>query len=232
MLSSAIVVKIRSYTRKIGLNKFIGRLIYGSRYEDNFGPVFIACIKPGDTVWDVGANVGLYTAMFLEAAGSDGRVVAFEPTPDCFARLQDQFSDCQQVSLKNIALGSRDGLAAMVLDDDPFGVTHHLVENSVSSPNLLEIEVCTAASVVDGSSELFPNAIKIDVEGHEGSVVDGLSSLLVDPRLHSVGIEVHFGILEARGESWRPQQMEKLFRSNGFTVRWTDPSHMLATRFI
>lgn len=60
-----------------------------------------------------------------------------------------------------------------------------------------------------------------------------MSALQVIPaakRLHSIGIEVHFGVLEERGESAQAKQMEQTLAHNGFTVRWTDRSHLLATR--
>ena len=84
--------------------------------------------------------------------------------------------------------------------------------------------------MVASEPELFPNVIKIDVEGHEGAVMDGMYSLLPDRRLRCIGIEVHFGLLDERGESAKPKQMEHTLLQHGFRVRWTDPSHLLAVR--
>ncbi len=232
MLSSRFVVKIRSMTRKLGLNKLIGSLLIGNRYEDKFGPAFEACIRAGDTVWDVGANVGLYTAVFLEATGQTGRVVAFEPTAACFAQLRGRFSDIDpvRVTLMNIALGDSDGTTSMVVDPDPLAATHQIVSKHTTGARFMTVNVRTASSLVQEAPGLFPNSVKIDVEGHEGAVLDGFGTLLADRRLHSIGIEVHFGLLDARGESARPRQMERILSRNGFAVRWTDPSHLLATR--
>ena len=208
MLSSPVVVKIRSMTRKIGLNKLIGQMLIGSRYEDKFGPAFKACIRTGDTVWDVGANLGFYTAAFLDATGKTGRVVAFEPTAACFDELRGRFTNPARVALKNMALGDADGTISMAVDADPLAATHHIVSGNSSAAGLVAITVRAASSLIKESPDLFPNAVKIDVEGHEGAVLDGFGALLADKRLHSIGIEVHFG----------------------FNVHWTDPSHLLATR--
>jgi hypothetical protein len=54
--------------------------------------------------------------------------------------------------------------------------------------------------------------------------------LLDDPRLRCIGIEVHFGVLDERGESARPKQIEQSLLQHGFRVRWTDPSHLIALR--
>lgn len=230
MLSSPLIVKVRSMTRKIGLNKLIGSLLIGSRYEDKFGPAFKACIRTGDTVWDVGANVGLYTAVFLQETGQGGHVVAFEPTAACFDQLRGRFTDPARVTLKNMALGDADGTISMAVDADPLAATHHIVSGNTAGAGFVAVNVRAAGSLVKEAPDLFPNAVKIDVEGHEGAVLDGFEPLLADKRLHTIGIEVHFGLLDARGESARPRQMEQTLARNGFTVHWTDPSHLLATR--
>ena len=38
-----------------------------------------ACIRPGDCVWDVGANVGLYSELFAATVGPAGKVVSLSP---------------------------------------------------------------------------------------------------------------------------------------------------------
>jgi FkbM family methyltransferase len=230
MLSSKFLVKIRSITRKIGLNRLIGSLLIGSRYEERFGPAFKACIRTGDTVWDVGANVGLYTSVFVDTTGQSGRVVAFEPSIACFDELRRRFFDSAHVTLKNMALGDADGTIAMAVDADPLAATHHIVFGNTSGARFVTVEIRAASSWVKEAPDLFPNAVKIDVEGHECAVLDGFGPLLADKRLHSIGIEVHFGLLDARGESAGPRQMEQTLERNGFAVRWTDPSHLLATR--
>ena len=92
------------------------------------------------------------------------------------------------------------------------------------------VQMQAAASIVHAEPNLFPNVVKIDVEGHEGAVLDGFVALLPDRRLRCIGIEMHFGILAARGENDRPKRIEQLLIRNGFKLRWTDPSHLLATR--
>ena len=118
----------------------------------------------------------------------------------------------------------------MAVDADPLAATHHIVSGNTSGVGFVAVDVRAASSLVKEASDLFPNAVKIDVEGHEGAVLDGFGPLLADKRLHSIGIEVHFGLLDARGESARPRQMEQTLARNGFNVHWTDPSHLLATR--
>ena len=76
----------------------------------------------------------------------------------------------------------------------------------------------------------MPNAIKIDVEGFELEVLQGMGPYLAEPTLRMIGVEVHFGILKERGIAYAPQRIEQLLVHNGYRVRWPDNSHLLAVR--
>lgn len=53
---------------------------------------------------------------------------------------------------------------------------------------------------------------------------------LANPALRAFGIEVHFGILQDRGDGDVPSKLESLLRRKGFIVRWPDVSHIPALR--
>lgn len=229
MLTSPWVLRLRGITRQLGLNRWIAVALSGG-YEDRFGPALRAEVRPRETVWDIGANLGLYTQEFAAAVGPDGKVVAFEPTPDCFASLQERFAGASRVRLMNLAVGASDGALRMSLEENPLAPTHRIVADDDRHGRTVTVPVRSAASIVVEEPGLFPNLIKVDVEGHEGAVLDGMQPLLSDNRLRCVGIEVHFGLLDARDEGHRPKQMEQVLAQHGFQVRWTDPSHLLALR--
>lgn len=232
MISSPFTIKVRNLTRKIGLNKLISNILTSREYEDRFGNAIINQIQPGDVVWDIGANLGIYTQIFLDSTSNLGSVVAFEPVPPCFKELQQKFSDVSNVYLKNIGVGSQDEVSFMRIEQDPLAATHNIIDTEKSSEldNLTKVEIRSPDSLIASEPELIPNIIKIDVEGFEGQVIDGMESLLKNPQLRCIGIEVHFGLLNDRGEANRPQQIEKVLKENNFTVGWTDSSHILATR--
>ncbi|MBE7466499.1 MAG: FkbM family methyltransferase [Planctomycetes bacterium] len=56
-------------------------------YEPALARAMLAAIKPGDTVWDIGANMGYYALTFAKLAPL-ANVWAFEPLPVTFGRLQ------------------------------------------------------------------------------------------------------------------------------------------------
>ena len=232
MHSSPTLIRIRNFTRKLGLNGLIGRVLSGNGYEDKFGSAIFAQVRSGDCVWDVGANVGLYTTQFSARLCGNGKVIAFEPVPACFEELQERTKNISNISSVNVAMGAEDGEVTMMLDDEDLAATHQVVSNGPKFKNSRHcvVSVRSAASLVNDNQDRFPNVIKIDVEGYEGAVFDGLETLLTDTRLRCIGIEVHFGLLEVRGERKRPQLFEKTLIKNGYNVRWTDSSHLIAIR--
>jgi FkbM family methyltransferase len=230
ILTSPLATGARRLTRYVGLNRLVSRLMRDRGYEERFGPELLKRVSAGDCVWDVGANVGFYTARFAEKA-KKGAVVAFEPVGSCHQELVRRCGDWSQVIPVKVALGAEDGTALMEAGDDPLSTTNYLrpgVEGA--SAGCLTVEVRSAESFVTEHPELFPNVIKVDVEGYEGAVLDGMRGLLYDRRLHCVGFEVHFGILQERGESRRPREIHQAMEEQGFRVQWTDISHIIGFR--
>lgn len=77
---------------------------------------------------------------------------------------------------------------------------------------------------------ICPNVIKIDVEGFEVEVVQGLSQTLSDRRLRAVFIEVHFLEISKRGLRDGVGRLKTSLENAGLSVRWLDPSHIVARR--
>lgn len=231
ILTSPIMMRTRSIMRKLGLTKLITRLVPARKYEDKFGPSLISEIKRGDVVWDVGANVGLYTGLFLEAIGDQGKVVALEPVQACYEVVRKKFKNSTQIIVKNIAIGDIDGFVTMKIEDNPLAATHRIAnDEGMADHRCVKVPVARIDTLVVSDHLPFPNVVKIDVEGHEGAVLDGMKPLLSDARLRCIGIEVHFKLLAERGEENRPRQIGRLLKSNGFDTHWVDPSHLIAKR--
>ncbi|NEO21448.1 hypothetical protein [Moorena sp. SIO4A5] len=84
LIQSPFAIKIRSNLRKSPFGRTIIQTIAGSinkEYDAHFNKELLESIKSGDTVWDIGANIGFYTRKFLDIVGTEGHVVAVEPAP-------------------------------------------------------------------------------------------------------------------------------------------------------
>jgi len=224
-----LTIKARSMARSIGLTRLYYRFVPRGGYEEKFQNAIMAELQPGDLLWDIGANVGLYTRIFAEKAGGTGRVYAFEPVPTLYAELCRRTSEFPWVQNEQIALSDFDGSSRMLKGKtDRLG---HLETYSGEADGAVsfDVRVMRADSYVE-SSKATPNLVKIDVEGFEEEVLAGMTRLLAAPELRAVFLEVHFAILESRGRSEAPIRIEKLLRSNGLIPRWVDSSHIVAKR--
>jgi FkbM family methyltransferase len=222
-----IVTQIRTAARKVGLTVFLARILSSHGYETAFEQDLFTEIREGDVIWDVGANVGLYTNKFAHAVGVSGTVFAFEPLPTIAQQLRENVSDIRNVSVNAVALGASCGIMRMQAGVDSLGATSRIVEGPAAA---IQIEMLTGDAAVHEGLAACPNVVKIDTEGFELDVLKGMGELLRNPGLRAIYIEVHFGLLAERGIPNAPAHIEKLLAAQGFRTRWVDPSHLAATR--
>jgi FkbM family methyltransferase len=137
-------------------------------------------IQPGDVVLDLGANIGFYTTLFAELVGEEGAVHAFEPDAQNFLRLQLRTNGLCQVLLAQKAVSDRQGVATLYRSRA--NRSHSLCKPVWDSTLCSSVEVTTVdANLADRLSVDF---VKVDVEGHEGKVLDGMTDTLKNsPRL-------------------------------------------------
>lgn len=229
-----VMLAVRRALRATGLASPLGRLFAGSGgYERHFNAKLTASIRRGDRVWDVGANVGHYTAIFAELCGETGRIYAFEPSPENHAKLRQATADLGNVTAFQLGLSDRRGSASFEQGADDLGATSHVLTGTAEgggSVAAIDVEVMTGDALVSEHKAEPPNVVKIDVEGHELEVLRGLATQLAGPDIRDVFIEVHFSLLEAQGRPGVPDEIVQVLSAAGFVVDWVDPSHLHALR--
>ena len=235
LLTHPITRRTRSVARQFGLTKLVSRALQPADYEVRFSKTLLSALQPGDVVWDVGANLGHYTALFADIVGDAGRVVAFEPTADTFARLSAALAGRSNITLLNEGLSDADGIAEIIVGDDAIAATSRVASTEANTApadaeRREKIALTRAATVIAEERAPKPNVIKVDVEGHEWKVIAGLDAHLRDTDLRRVLIEVHFGILDSDGRAHEVDQIDTALRNAGFDISWTDASHVDAKR--
>lgn len=225
--TNGLVLMMRNAARVVGLNKWVASWLLGGGYETKYDQQFSTRIRPGDCVWDVGANIGYYTRLFAERVGQEGKVFAFEPSPVNFSRLVQQCAALNNITLLQCGLGKSDGQLHFEQGEDELGATSRVTGNNSYG---MVVEIRAADSLLAEGIATVPNVIKMDVEGFEWEVIEGMTTLLKQPCLRTIGIEVHFGILKERGMGHVPQEIEQLLCNSGFSLTWPDSSHVIAAR--
>jgi len=229
--TNGVVVALRNLGRKTGANRLLVAARGSAEYEDRFQKAMLSEIRSGDCVWDVGANLGLYTVKFSEIVGAKGAVVAFEPSPTNFDRLKRAAGSLPNVALVPIAMGDHEGTVEFTQGRDRDGTTSRVVTDPTDrTGGSINVEVSRGDHCLTFQSVKPPDVIKIDTEGFELEVIRGLSQTLCRPNLRALFVEVHFGQLKDRGLAWAPAKIEVLLENTGFRCTWADASHIMARR--
>jgi FkbM family methyltransferase len=224
----------RSMARRVGLTRLLHQLQVKRQGEAGYEPKVMAflqaAVHEGDTVWDVGANVGQFARLFSDLVGPQGHVVAFEPVPSCFEALRARTDACDNVKILNVGLGEVEARLPMHLGDDPEGTIHTFLPTRDDTPRTVELTVYPGDALRQARDLPVPSVLKIDVEGFEPEVLRGLDATLRDPACRTVLCEVHFALLESRGQKHAPGEIRNYLRERGFSLRWITPSHLGAQR--
>lgn len=224
-----ILIKARTVARKTGLITLLKSVLPDGDYEERFHSALMDGIQSGDTVWDIGANVGFYTEKFAEIVGTEGCVVAFEPAPGAAAKVVEIAERYPIVRLVQAAVSESSGTAYFDVSSGGDSVTNHLSgEAGEGSEDSVAVDVVSGDNYAKENG--VPNVIKIDVEGFEIEAIRGMQEMLKNTKLRAVYCEVHFGVLESRGMADAPVEIEKRLRTAGFSVKWVDASHIAATK--
>jgi len=193
---------------------------------------WIGAFAEGETLVDVGANVGMYT--IWAAATRKARVVAFEPEAQNYALLNRniQLNDvASRVTAYCVGLSDRAGLSALHMADMSVGGSNHALgealdfEHKPMRTNFVQGSIAaTLDQLVSSGAVPVPNHVKIDVDGFEPRVIAGARETLKDARVKSLLVEINRNLddhvaavsnLQAMGFALDPAQVARAERKSG-----------------
>ena len=99
----------------LNLSDYIQRNISWGQYEALETKIISGNLHPGGIFVDVGANIGYYTALAASLVGATGRVLAFEPDPECFQALVSTFSTEPNIRCMQMAVSDSVGTLKLSL---------------------------------------------------------------------------------------------------------------------
>lgn len=146
-------------------------------------------VSPGDTIVDVGANIGYYTLQLARLVGNDGRVFAFEPDPRNFDFLQRnvwQNGYGRQVTLVQAAVTARAEQVRLHLNPDNHG--DHRIYPAESDRQSIAVDAVSLDEWFRGHGGRIA-LVKIDVQGAEGAVFEGMRGLVAAGRIGRIVTE-------------------------------------------
>ena len=170
---------------------------------------FLPRLSPEDVLWDVGANVGLYSCF----AGNLGvEVISFEPDNLTRSSLEDNIH-LNDINATVLPYG---------LDDKSREIQRELNMQRENKPTT--VETYSGDQILDSKDIDIqsPTVIKIDIEGMEFSALRGLEKALEEVRL--MFVEIHPEYLLERGES--AEDIRQWIYERGFKIdSINDESH-------
>lgn len=152
---------------------------------------WIAGIPEGGVLFDVGANIGIYT--LWAGVTRRARVYAFEPEAGNYATLNLNLrANGLAASCRAFCVGIADrvGFDDLLIAHPEVGSSNHQVRRAEPGRNVQGIPTTTLDHLVYESGMPCPSHLKIDVDGNEPEIIAGAGRLLADDRLRSVLIEL------------------------------------------
>ncbi|HIJ53672.1 MAG TPA: FkbM family methyltransferase [Planctomycetes bacterium] len=145
----------------------------GDWFEHDDLSLFRTLIRPGDKVLDLGANVGVYAISAVLRTGSQGRVVAVEPTGETFELLNKSASAFKHMTAVRAAVSDKSGTGSLLPGRTPEDNKLAAGQEQGEKVDVFSVDDLAARTGVD----CF-DIIKMDVEGHEQQTLAGAQKII------------------------------------------------------
>jgi len=197
------------------------------RYEPATTRLFQETLQPGMVVIDIGAHVGYYTLLAAKLVGPTGKIYAFEPEPGNNETLNKniELNKYSNIEAIRMAMSDKEGNATMYLTSLDSG-RHSLFQHDLPKRGNTVVETTTLDRFWESTEWPRIDLIKIDVEGSEVAVLDGMTRMLEGlPRLKII-IEFNPALLLSAGVA--PNSFLDKVRSLGFQMSAIEDSICLS----
>jgi FkbM family methyltransferase len=188
----------------------------------------------GKTVYDVGAFEGIVTLFLAKRTGEEGRVIAFEPHPDSYQRILQnvQMNGFANVTVRNIGIGrSRGELSLAATPDGPGRATadegiKHEHASSRAAVEVISVPVNSLDEEIRDTSLPEPDFVKIDVEGLELDVLEGMRETIARSK-PSLFVEIHGSDLAAKRAN--ASRVVQLLSDYGYSIHHVESDQPVDT---
>lgn len=188
------------FKMNVDLAEWIGQHIYMTgNYEPETTSLICSLIRKGDTIVDVGANIGFITLAASRKVGPSGKVLAFEPISSTCASLRNNLliNNAANVVVHEMALSNANGM--VTIHEGPIRNKGSSSIRPIRNASGHRTVPMAAFDTLDVSREPV-RLVKIDVEGAEQLVVEGMMEFLRRNRPHII-VEVSRDFLREFGHS-------------------------------
>jgi FkbM family methyltransferase len=177
----------------------------------------------GGDILDIGANIGYTASLFAHAADVDATVYAFEPEPFNFSLLKTAISRRRlerKVVAMHSAVGQSNGTIQLWINDHHHGdhrIATDLLRSNVATAQYVTVPITSIDTFLAGRISARPvSFIKIDVQGYELAVCQGMAATVAREPRCAVAIEYMPEAMTALG--YDPHALLDWFSEGGFEM--------------
>ncbi|MEM8558298.1 MAG: FkbM family methyltransferase [Bacteroidota bacterium] len=209
---------------QVPLSDFVGRAVY---YFGDLDPkvtwVLRRLLRPGDTVLDIGANLGLVSHYAAGLVGPRGQVHAFEPQPRLVALMEASMRANRLGNLRihHLGLGEEAGDLDLFIPSHNYGAASFVVEAGATGERV-RVPVVNASAYFERVGIGTVRLVKMDVEGFEPTVLRGAAAFFDRVGPHAVLLE-----LNRAGHHGGNDEAVQILQGQGY-VFYNLPRHALS----
>lgn len=181
-------------------------------------------LRPGQVVVDVGANIGLFSLVFARAVGPQGCVYAFEPDPLNYGILAKNIERNGYQNVVQVSKAASNLSGTALLYRSKQSNSRHRLHAFGGGADSVNIEVCRLDEFFENESRPIA-LVKIDVEGAECAVLEGMERLFRKNPEIRLFVEFAPYLLQDAGSS--ASQLWDLLLASGFVIYQVDDTEQV-----
>ena len=170
------------------------------QYEEATTRLLKELLSPGMFFMDIGAHVGYFSLLAAREVGARGKVVSFEPDPSNFSLLvkNAELNGYGELAAFNVAISNRAGEVTLFLSGLDNG-RHSTYRQDLPLRGNIPVQATTVDTFLEQQGWPEVDLVKIDVEGAEGDVLDGMSHFLKQRHAFGLIVELNPPLLVSAG---------------------------------
>jgi len=228
--SGVAIAELRNGAKAIVIvDDYVGRALYlWGEHDPRINAVVDAVLQPGDTMLDIGANLGAVGLFAAPKVGPTGRVHMFEPQPLLaqYLRTSVLMNGFSQAEVHECALSDRDADGEMeVVASANLGMTHIAREGDEAKGKRIHVQMEDTNRCLRSLGCGRVALIKLDVEGHEPVILGSMRDWLRETEPGVILFECHLN-----GGTFWEQEPVRILSGVGYEFLAYDLTRIWRTR--
>ena len=183
-LSGGLGVGLRMWKADIPFDHAHAGIIVRGQVEVPVQEALRRHLGPGDILYDVGSNLGFFALIGARLVGDSGAVYAFEPVPGNAEAIRRNAAsnDFGWVTVLERAAWSESGRGAVLVPGDTSWSHLEATGRHPDTQATIDVEQVALDDLVARGEARPPTVVKIDTEGAEIGVLEGMRAILAEHR--------------------------------------------------